>query len=444
MNRILTTAGLAALGAMSMTPASAQELITDQKPWAIGAQLRGFYDDNYLTYPKALRDLPGFDDNTFGFDVSPHASYNLKRDQTTLGLSYLYSLRYFVDREDTRDDHSHQANLKLTHVFNERYSVDLKDSFVVAQEPSILDPTISTTVPARSEGDNFRNTAGVQFNASLLEHFGIVLGYNNSIYDYEQDAADIAAVQAAAGFPVTGEGSRSAVLDRMEHEISIDGNYQIMPRTTLSLGYIYTKADYRSDDPLFVDPVAGTFLPGSIRDKDSHVVTLGARQQVNPQLVASAKAGVEITAYDASNIWDDDVSPYGEASASWNYAEGSALQLGVRHRRVATDVRVLPGAAGINSDAEATSVFLSVTHQIAAKILVNAMAQYQHAEFNGSTGGGDSDVADNLFYGGVTFTYQFTRNVAAELGYTYDRLDSDIGLRSFTRNRVFAGTRLSF
>lgn len=438
MNRILTTAGLAVLGAASVVPASAQELITDQKPWAIGATLRGFYDDNYLTYPRALRDQPGFDDNTFGFDVSPQASYNIRRDQTTFGVSYQYGLRWYADREDDRYDQSHQANLKLSHAFNERYSVDLKESFVLAQEPSILDPSISITVPARSEGDNIRNTAGVQFNANLLEHFGIVLGYNNSIYDYEQDAADVAVVQAANPFlfpAVTGEGSRSAVLDRIEHEFSIDGNYQILPKTTLSLGYIYGIVNFTSDDPF----VPG--MPGDIRDWKSHKVTLGARQQINPQFVVSGKVGVEITTYDADAIWDDEVGPYAEASASWNYTEGSALQFGVRHRRIATDVRLIPGA-GVNADAEATSVFVSVTQRIATKFLINAMAQYQHGTFSGTTGSGD--VADDVFYGGVTLAYQFTKNIAAEVGYTYDRLDSDLGFRSFTRNRVFIGTRLSY
>jgi hypothetical protein len=443
MNRILTTAGLAALGAVSIAPASAQELVTDQKPWAIGATLRGFYDDNYLTYPKVLRDRPGFDEDTFGFEVSPSASYNIRRDQTSFGVSYVYGLRYYIDREDNEYDQSHQASLKLSHAFNEKYSVDVKDSFVMAQEPSIIDPTISITVPARSEGDNFRNTGSIQFNANLLEHFGFVLGYSNSIYDYQQDAEDIRAIQASDPilFPggATGEGSRSAVLDRMEHNFSIDGNYQILPKTTLTLGYIYGIVDFTSSDPL----VPG--LTGDVRDWTSHKVAVGARQQINPQFVVSGKAGVEITTYDNPGIWDDETGPYAEGSASWNYAEGSALQVGVRHNRVPTDVRLVPGTGGLNADAEATSFFVSVTHRIATKIMLNAMAQYQHGTYNGSGSGEAADnTVDDVFYAGLTVAYQFTRNIAAEAGYTYDRLDSDISFRSFTRNRIFIGTRLSY
>jgi len=161
MKRTITTAGLAALSAATLAPAFAQEAGISTKPWSVGAAIKGFYDDNFFTFPGIVRGTPGTagfinlpKEDTFGFEVAPSAAYNLRRDQTTLGASYLYSLRYYADRPRPRDDQSHQANLKLSHAFSERYSVDVKDSFVVAQEPSVLDPTISVTAPARSEGDN--------------------------------------------------------------------------------------------------------------------------------------------------------------------------------------------------------------------------------------------------------------------------------------------------
>lgn len=423
MKRMITTAGLAALGAASIAPTFAQEMTASTKPWSVGLSLRGFYDDNYYTFPGTAA-LPKLD--TFGVDVSPSASINLKRDQTTVGLSYVYSLRYYADRPSPRDDHSHQANLKLSHAFNERYSVDLKDSFVVAQEPSVIDPTISTTTPARSEGDNMRNLAGLQANVGIVENFSILGGYNNTIYDYQQDASDI------GGAP----GSRSAVLDRMEHLLFADGNYQLQPKTTVSLGYQFGKTDYTSNDPYI------TGFNGSARDNTSHFASVGVRHHLNSQVDLSAKGGVQYTQYDNNTLFDDVVGPYAEASVRWGYMAGSSIQFGARHQRIPTDVRLVSGAP--IADSEATSLYLSWTHQIAAKISVNAMAQYQRSSFGESTAAGNPDATDDLFYGGVTFTYQFTRNVAAELGYTYDRLDSDIPLRDFARNRVFIGTRLTY
>jgi hypothetical protein len=51
---------------------------------------------------------------------------------------------------------------------------------------------------------------------------------------------------------------------------------------------------------------------------------------------------------------------------------------------------------------------------------------------------------DEIFYGGATIAYQFNPHIAAEAGYTFDRLDSDLAFRSYSRNRVYIGTRLNY
>ena len=436
MKRLMTTAGLAALGAASVAPAFAQDAMINQKPWSIGASLRGFYDDNYLTLPRALRDRPGFDPNTFGFDVAPNAAFNLKREQTTFGLSYLYTFRYFIDRERPRDDQSHQINLKLSHSFNERFTLDLKDSFVIAQEPTIIDEAF-ITYPARSDGNNIRNTGTIQLNAAVMDNFSVDAGYNNTFYDYDQDASDI------AGPPLFGVGSRSAVLDRVEHEFYAHGNYQILPKTTLSLGYRFELIDYTSKDRIFD---FGTWN-GSARDNRSHIVTLGVKQHLNPQLDISAEAGAQFTQYDEQALFDDETSPYGAASVRWAYMQGSSLSAGVKYMRVATDVQLVDNKA--IADQQATLFWLSVNQAITPKISAIVMGQYQYSKFGDSTAGGVKSATDNLFFVGATLAYQFNPHIAAEAGYTYDRLDSDLvfdntGVRSYTRNRVYIGTRLSY
>ena len=437
MKRMITTAGLAALGAAGLSPALAQDAMIQQKPWSIGASLRGFYDDNYLTYPRALRDRPGFDANTFGFDVSPSAAVNLKREQTTFGLSYLYTLRYYLDREDDEMDHVHQANMKLSHAFNERFSIDVKDSFVIAQEPAILDPTISITQPARSEGDNMRNSGSIQLNAAVVENFSVNGGYRNSIYDYEEDADDIAAGDPRFVPGYGGVGSRSAVLDRMEHMFFVDGNYQVLPKTTVSLGYQFGINDFTSEDRLI------GFSPGSARDSKSHFATVGVKQHLNPQFDVSARAGIQYTTYDREDLFDDVVSPYVEASARWGYMEGSSLQVGIRHQRLPTDVRT-DAAGRIIADQEASAIWVSVNQAITAKISAIVMGQFQHSRYGESSVVDGDEVTDNMFFAGATLAYQFNPHIAAEAGYTFDRLDSDFRFRSFTRNRIYVGTRLSY
>jgi len=427
---MITTAGLAALGAATFGPSFAQDAMINQKPWNIGATLRGFYDDNYFTYPKQLRNAAGFDDDTFGFDVSPSVGLNLKNEQTTFGLSYLYDFRYYIDRPRPRDDQSHQANAKLSHAFSERFSIDVKESFVVAQEPAVLDPSISVTFPARAEGDNIRNYGSIQLNAAVMDNFKVLVGYANTFYDYQQNARNV----RSAANPL-GVGSWSSVLDRDEHLIYIDGAYQILPQTQVSLGYQYGKIDYTSKDPIFL--IGGVPVPGSIRDNDSHFVTVGVNQHISPTMDASAKVGIQYTQYE-SPLYKDNTSPYAEGSFRWAYYEGSSMQLGVKHARIATDVRAVAGSP--IADQEATSVYVSVNHAITGKITAAAMVQYQHSDYDN----GGASAADEILFGSVTLGYQFTPQISAEVGYSYDRLDSDLALRSYSRNRVFVGTRLNF
>jgi hypothetical protein len=433
MKRIITTAGLAALGAASLAPSFAQGVGT--KPWNVGATLRGFYDDNYMTFSKKTQDAakitaPGFQEDTFGFTIAPDAAFNWKTDQTTVGLSYIYTLTYFADRSSPHDDQSHQANAKLSHAFSERYNIDVSDSFVIAQEPSILEPTaIGVALPLRTAGDNTRNTARINFDGRLSEQVGFDVGYNNTIYDFEQDGSNFAV------------GSYSAVLDRMEHLFYTDLNYQIQPKTTVGLGYQYGIIDFTSKDTAGFAPGFGLYR-GDARDQESHFVTANARHNLNAEVDLSGKVGVQFTSYENRFISKDKVSPYAEAGVRWRFADASSIQFNLRHSRSATDVAA-DSFGSVVADAQATSATVAFSYAITPKIRLDAMAMYQHADFN--NGGGGSQ-ADDLFFGSLVATYQFTNYLAAEVGYMYDRLDSDLlaGARSYTRNRVFIGTRLTY
>jgi hypothetical protein len=219
----------------------------------------------------------------------------------------------------------------------------------------------------------------------------------------------------------------------------VDGNYQVLPKTTVSLGYQFGINDYTAKDPLFV--VGPNTYNGSVRDNRSHFATLGIKQHLNPQIDFSAKVGAQFTEYEDHTFFKDTTAPYAEGSARWGYMEGSSLQVGIRHQRMPTDVRLVGGNA--IADQEATTVWVSVNQAITSKISAIVMGQYQHSTYGGSTPGA-SDTVDEIFYAGATIAYQFNPHIAAEAGYTFDRLDSDLQFRSYSRNRVFIGTRLNY
>jgi hypothetical protein len=444
MNKITATVGLVALGAASiqaqnLTPAAGSQEAT--KPWSISATLRGFYDDNYTTSPKRL------ERDSWGFEISPSASLNLVRDQTALGLNYVYSARWYEDRDSNDQDawdHSHQVNAKLSHAFNPRFKIDLSDSFVIAQEPELIEPAGAGVLATglRSEGDVMRNHALGSFSAGITENLTAVLGYGNEWYDYDQE----------------GFNSRSAMLDRVEHLASINLRAVVLPKTVLVGGYNYEIVDYNSPESIGLAPGFFSFEADE-RDSTSHYMYLGVDQGLTPTLNVSLRGGAQYTKYDNLNhirdiyaafgneVEEDRWSPYVDANATWFYQPGSYAQLGFRHQRAQTDVgfNITPAGDFVpNLDSQSSSVYGSISHRIFGGFVASALGSYQHNEYDPE---GFDSYGEDYFMAGINLTYELNRYVALEAGYNYDWLDSDVDdapgpdTRSFKRNRVYVGVR---
>src|SRR5204863_3836203 len=139
----------------------------------------------------------------------------------------------------------------------------------------------------------------------------------------------------------------------------------------------------------------------------------------------SGRAGVEYIDY--TELDETDWSPYADVSGSYRYVPGSYVQIGVRHRHNPTDLAGGGTESSVTLDQETTTFYSSVHHRITARIAANLVGQYQRSVFNG--GFQDGDI-DNYFLAGVNLQYEFNQNWSTEIGYNYDRLDSDEGGRS--------------
>ena len=137
MRKFFACVGLAAAGTTGLQAAYAPDLnsMETTKLWSLSGTLRGFYDDNYLTTSG-----PG-KRSSYGFEVSPSFSLNVPLQQTELGLRYTYGLYYYQDRETLGEnpvDQTHQFDLWMDHAFSETWKTKIQDSFVVAQDPELL------------------------------------------------------------------------------------------------------------------------------------------------------------------------------------------------------------------------------------------------------------------------------------------------------------------
>ena len=318
------------------------------------------------------------------------------------------------------------------------------ESFVVAQEPTVIDPTI-TTSPLRTAGDNVHNTGALSFTAGLTPKLDLQLAYANNLYCYQQTFGD---VYNPAGLALNP--SRSALLDRIEQLVTVNLNWKAMNELTAVAGYSYGNADYTSPEPIVFAGAVGAQTFGNplnvfskVRDSDSHYFFVGADQEFTSQLHGSIRVGGEYLDY--YKVGKDDTSPYVDASLTWTYMRQSTMQVGVKHEHSATDVvGALPTNTGTPEpvlDAETTAAYLSLNQQISGGFSGGLLGQFQHSAFNGGTVNGQSE---DFFIAGLNFSYRFNEYLNAETGYNWNKLVSDVSGRDYTRNMVYVGVRATY
>jgi len=425
MKKIIASAGLAAVGVAGLQAQNYGDLTPEQmsKRWSVSAAVRGFYDDNYTTRPSGRDPVTGQDlkRDSFGFEFSPSAHFNVPMETSFFGLTYIYSLLYFEDRDSDEFDQSHDVRLNFDHRFSERYRVNLRDQFVYSIEPTLLAQEATVTVPLRSDAEGLHNRALLTFDAELTREWALRLSYANDYYDYQD----------------SGPGSYSALLDRVEHAIRVDPRYVLNPSTTAFAGYQFGFSDYLSSEAIAFDVLGNVTLRGEDRTSLSHAFYVGAEHQFTSTLTAEGRAGAKYRDY--TELDQDDLGPYVDITGTYKYLPGSSVRVGVKYDNNATDIaQVGTDPTDVTLDQDTVTGYVSVNHRITALMTAGLLAQYQHSTFNGGPSDGD---ADDYLTMALNVAYKLHKNWSVEASYFLDHLSSDVDGREFTRNRVFAGVR---
>jgi len=426
MNKLLASVGLAAIGASTL-PAQPVPGLTPAmtKPWSISATLRGFYDDNLNTSSSSSRP------DVFGIEVSPAVGFQWASPQTHVSVGYIYSFKYYDHRpagQTEKYDQTHSFNLALEHAFSERHQLVLGDSFVIGQEPDFLRAGNSMATFQRISGNNIRNYGSIALKEQFTRLFGIEVGYNNAYYDY------------AAGGGSAAAPSASGTLDRIEHTVHLDTRWVLQPETVGIFGYQFRWADYTGNEEIALDNNGSVFSKD--RNYREHYAYLGVDHTFRRDLTASARIGARFIDYynDPSgngNGW----GPYAMVNVVWTYAPDSRFELGVTHDINASDVT--GGDANGTSftvSQETTVVYASLNHRITPRLRGSIIGQFQNGSFKG---GVDDGFSERDYLVGLNLNYQFNPHLSSEIGYNYDKLDSEIG-RSFDRNRVYIGVTAGY
>ncbi|MFO1488293.1 MAG: outer membrane beta-barrel protein [Verrucomicrobiota bacterium] len=432
MKKLAASIGLIALGSTCLHAADDAYSSADSgKIWKISASLRGFYDDNLNSVPSGSANRS----SSFGFSLSPGGSLDWQRGSTTLLLSYRYSLLYYGVRpagNNNNYDQDHNFDLTLNHVINERYRFRVSDSFVIGQEPDSLRSKEAVTTSQRVPGNNIRNTGAIVFNAELTPLFGVEVGYENSLFDYDTSGAVFTS-------PTNVIPSFSGTSDALDHTFHLDTRWQIQPQTTGVVGYQYRQVNYTGNEVIGFD-FSGNALFSKSRDSRTHYAYVGAEHVFTPDLSGVAKVGASFVDYYNDPQGNDSVSPYVNISASYTYAPESYVQGGFSYDHNSTDVVGPFTIKGLTQSQESATLFATINHRIVPNLFAALNASYQYGTF---VGGQFDSQHEKDFLIGLNLRYQFIRYLSAELGYDYTNVSSDTG-RSYDRNRFYLGVTGSY
>ncbi len=430
MKKLFISLGLAATGTASLQAAYAPDLNSMQttKIWSASATLRGFYDDNYTTSPN------GNKQGSAGFEVSPSIQFNVPLQQTEIGFKYTYGLYYYQERQDQGNDpidQTHQVDLWLDHAFTERVQGTIKDTMAIGQEPTLLNPSSGpVSAPYRVDGNNLANNASVSLTVDWTREFSTVSIYNNGYYDYENDGGTAI------------NPSLAALLNRIDQYIGNDFRWAISRNSYVLLGYQFEWVNYLGDEPIG----QSTTFPfkryySEDRNSYSHIGYLGYQSMILPNLNFSIKAGAQATTYYNDDASPNFITPYLLTTASYTYAPGSYVEVGVQHMQNATDTAALGSNGNITQSQQSTVFSASINHQITAKLLGSIVGSFQSSRYNQGAYNNDSDY---IYAFGANLNYAFNQHFSTEIGYNFDDLQSDVPYNGYSRNRVYLGVTATY
>jgi Putative beta-barrel porin 2 len=429
MKKFFTSVGLIAAGTVGLQAAYAPGLdsMATSKMWSVQGTLRGFYDDNYLTAST------GNKRDSIGFEVSPEVDLNVALQQTELGLRYTYGMYYYQDRQNLGQDpvdQTHQFDLWVDHAFTERWQTKVMDSFVIGQEPELIDP--NTSRPQRTEGNNLRNTGTIDLNTTWTRLFSTKLGYQNTYFDYQNSGT------TTANFATDGP-SLAGQLNRINQTISLDLQWAVAPETIAFVGGAFSWVNYTGDEPI-AQTGPTTFLYSDTRNSRSYFGYVGAQHNMLANLSFTGKAGVQYTDNYNQPGGATSVNPYADLSLVYTYLPGSYAQLGFTQTENASD-QVGYNNGQVTLFTESSTVYASVNQKLTPKVMGSVLGRWQHSVYNG---GLYNNQAQDYYSMGVSLTYAFNPHFSADAGYNLDYLQSDIPGNQYSRNRVYVGVSAAY
>ena len=357
--------------------------------------------DLTFTFSAAL----SHDSNIFGAASSPISStveefspmvvYNASvTAQTFFSLSYKLTLDHFTDRPGAKTLDSHDLMVRLAHQFAPSTTLDVTDDYQVARNPESL----LNGIPLNVDQSFQRNELDGHFTAPL-------------------SPKATATVKARTVYYKFRDSGLGRSLDRFENLYGLSADYALLPETKIVGEARHEDVYYRK--------------LGETKNKTSDFLMAGVDYAVAKTLTASLRAGAEWRHRAGER---SATAPYAEASAKYDYVEGSFITGGYQHtlEEASDTVRF--------TDSRVNRFFVNVQHRITPLVALSGSVTYEPSELQGRRG--QPNVAEDTVRSGLALSYLPTKRWTLSASYDNDHVKSDSAARDLDRER--AGLNASY
>jgi hypothetical protein len=369
------------------------------RPFRVSAELREVYDDNIFTTNSGQV-------ASMKTVLEPSFLFNYPMENTAFSARYTMDGTAYSHRDSTWDL-SHDFLARVTHSFNDRFSVDVRDRVLYAQQPEVDEGA----VVARVTGDYFNNTYTAQGTMLWTPKLSTVTTFTNDYFDYRS---------------VDQNGN-----DRVADIFSNDLHFQLLPTIALVFGGAYNNLQYFHDVPISTGATPS-------RDWQSFSPYVGVDYSLTPEWTVSPRLGVTYTTYNASALGDT-LSPYFALTSDWKVGKRTSLTFNYAHSISQTDIVTY-------SSQESDSFSLTGRYQITPLISTHLTGYYNlgHDDASQSLDPTQGSTNENTLGLDLGAAYDFNKNLSFEVGYDLDNVSSDISTREYTRNQIYIGIRAAY
>jgi hypothetical protein len=307
------------------------------------------------------------------------------------------------------------ATYYYEHLSGQSYDIDFRGALGITYKSSprltlgatllveyLTEPSFDTPGGLNSRNGNYLYTTDNVFvGYTWWQRFATRTSYTFEAYNYDSSAVGVFS-------------------NRVSNTFGNEFRFQLAPTTNLVAEYRYRIVSYESS-PL---------------DFATHYALGGIDHVFNPRLSANLRGGAEFRSYDQDG---DRTAPYFEGSVTYALGKRTSVSWNNHYGLEEPDVA---GSQSRTTFRTGLQTKFSLTSRISSKIDL----YYVHADYHGFTPGPiiTGPFTENTFDGNLSLHYAITPLIGVQAGYHYTDVNSDVLLREYSRNRVFAGVSLTF